>query len=220
MKWPHLSRDDARDFAALRAGDTAAEDRLVRRHWALVHKVVARCVADRNIHEDAVGIGAIGLLKAVRAFDPDRGLRFATLAYRCVTNEVRRYAIGSALVIAIPPSSGSKRGNARWKAGRDRIGEIRPVNAWIEGPTPSPDQIAEENEEREQQAAFLLDASTGMDRDERTMMALLGRGKVRFSRSGKLLGADSRHAKAAYQRAIERARATATKVAWEGEQWP
>ena len=39
--------------------------------------------------EDAFQIGAIGLMKAVRSFDPAKGILFSTYALPCITNELR-----------------------------------------------------------------------------------------------------------------------------------
>lgn len=39
--------------------------------------------------EDAFQIGAIGLMKAARSYDPDRKILFATYAVPCITNELR-----------------------------------------------------------------------------------------------------------------------------------
>ena len=41
--------------------------------------------------EDLVSIGAIGLIKAVNTFDPDKKIKLATYASRCIENEILMY---------------------------------------------------------------------------------------------------------------------------------
>ena len=38
--------------------------------------------------EDLISIGAIGLIKAVNSFDPDKNIKLATYASRCIENEI------------------------------------------------------------------------------------------------------------------------------------
>ncbi|HBV73836.1 MAG TPA: sporulation sigma factor SigE, partial [Ruminococcaceae bacterium] len=38
--------------------------------------------------EDLVSIGTIGLMKAVRTFDPNKNIKLATYASRCIENEI------------------------------------------------------------------------------------------------------------------------------------
>lgn len=44
------------------------------------------CTAD-----DLVSIGTVGLIKAVRSFDPDKNIKLATYASRCIENEILMY---------------------------------------------------------------------------------------------------------------------------------
>ena len=41
--------------------------------------------------EDLISIGTIGLIKAVNTFKPDKGIRLATYASRCIENEILMY---------------------------------------------------------------------------------------------------------------------------------
>lgn len=38
--------------------------------------------------EDLISIGTIGLIKAVNTFKPDKGIRLATYASRCIENAI------------------------------------------------------------------------------------------------------------------------------------
>ena len=61
------------------AGDLEARNLLVE------HKKYYTQSADQ---EDLISIGTIGLIKAVNTFRPDRGIKLATYASRCIENEI------------------------------------------------------------------------------------------------------------------------------------
>ncbi len=76
-------------FEALRAGDTAARDRLIRHNLRLVAHVAKKYYAAPGAQDDMISIGTIGLIKAVDTFDPDRRIRFSSYASQCIENEMR-----------------------------------------------------------------------------------------------------------------------------------
>ena len=50
---------------------------------------IARRFENTGINiEDLISIGTIGLIKAVMTFNPDKGVRLATYAARCIENEL------------------------------------------------------------------------------------------------------------------------------------
>ena len=76
---------------AVRTGDADAESALVENNAGLVLSVAAR-FADRGYdREELVSVGRIGLLKAIRTFDPARGCRFSTYAVPLIFGEIRRF---------------------------------------------------------------------------------------------------------------------------------
>ena len=86
---PLSAREEAEAFAALRAGDTAAREKLIRHNLRLVAHIVKKYYALPGDQEDLVSIGTIGLMKAVDTFDTTRKARFSTYASRCIENEIR-----------------------------------------------------------------------------------------------------------------------------------
>ncbi len=78
-------------FAALRAGDTAARDKLIRHNLRLVAHVAKKYYAAPGGQDDMISIGTIGLIKAVDTFDPARRVRFASYASQCIENELRMH---------------------------------------------------------------------------------------------------------------------------------
>ena len=86
---PLSAREEQAAFAALRAGDTAAREKLIRHNLRLVAHIVKKYYALPGDQDDLVSIGTIGLMKAVDTFDPTRRARFSTYASRCIENEIR-----------------------------------------------------------------------------------------------------------------------------------
>ncbi|MEG2711146.1 MAG: sigma-70 family RNA polymerase sigma factor, partial [Clostridia bacterium] len=84
-----LSRED--ELQAMRqmgAGDAQARDMLIEHNLRLV-VYIARKFDNTGIGiEDLISIGAIGLIKAVGSFNPDKNIKLATYASRCIENEI------------------------------------------------------------------------------------------------------------------------------------
>ena len=86
---PLSAQEEAEVFAALRAGDPAAREKLIRHNLRLVAHIVKKYYALPGDQDDLISIGTIGLMKAVDTFDSDRRARFSTYASRCIENEIR-----------------------------------------------------------------------------------------------------------------------------------
>ena len=68
--------------------DPTARATLIERNLRLV-VYIARKFENTGIGiEDLISIGTIGLIKAVNSFDPDKNIKLATYASRCIENEI------------------------------------------------------------------------------------------------------------------------------------
>jgi RNA polymerase sporulation-specific sigma factor len=75
----------------LETGDTLVRDILIERNLRLV-VYIARKFENTGVGiEDLVSIGTIGLIKAVNTFDPQKKIKLATYASRCIENEILMY---------------------------------------------------------------------------------------------------------------------------------
>ena len=73
------------------AGDMEARNILIEHNLRLV-VYIAKKFENTGINiEDLISIGTIGLIKAVNTFCPDRNIKLATYASRCIENEVLMY---------------------------------------------------------------------------------------------------------------------------------
>src|SRR3954464_11285977 len=89
---PPLNKDEEELLLKkLPKGDEAARTILIERNLRLV-VYIARKFENTGINiEDLISIGTIGLIKAVNTFDPDKKIKLATYASRCIENEILMY---------------------------------------------------------------------------------------------------------------------------------
>lgn len=86
---PPLSREvEAEMLARLDEGDFEVRQILIEHNLRLV-AYIARRFDNTGINiEDLISIGTIGLIKAVETFCPDKKIKLATYASRCIENEI------------------------------------------------------------------------------------------------------------------------------------
>ncbi len=86
---PPLSRaEEAEVFARLSAGDPDARNTLIVHNLRLVVYISKKFESTGIGMEDLVSIGSIGLIKAVNTFCPEKKIKLATYASRCIENEI------------------------------------------------------------------------------------------------------------------------------------
>jgi len=88
---PLPREEEARMIQRLSQGDGAARDCLIEHNLRLV-AYIARRFENTGVNiEDLISIGTIGLIKAVETYQPDRNIKLATYASRCIENEILMY---------------------------------------------------------------------------------------------------------------------------------
>lgn len=68
-----------------------ATEKLLEANMGLVHSIAMRFKGRGTEYEDLVQIGIIGMLKAIRTFELDRGTAFSTYAVPLIMGEIRRH---------------------------------------------------------------------------------------------------------------------------------
>ncbi len=89
-----LSRDEESELLARYSrtpGDGEVTALLVEHNLRLVVYIARRFESTGVGIEDLVSIGTMGLIKAVNSFRPDKGIKLATYASRCIENEILMY---------------------------------------------------------------------------------------------------------------------------------
>jgi len=88
---PLEEAEEARCLKDLRAGSEEARNILVEHNLRLVAHVVRKYESSGEDMEDLISIGTIGLIKAIKTYNEERGVKLATYSARCIENEVLMY---------------------------------------------------------------------------------------------------------------------------------
>lgn len=86
---PPLTKEEENEcFQKISNGDEHARNELIIHNLRLVVYIAKKFENSGVAVEDLVSIGTIGLIKAVKTFCPDRKIKLATYASRCIENEI------------------------------------------------------------------------------------------------------------------------------------
>ena len=105
---PTRERGRERDVTALfelyrSEGDEGAKEQLVERFLPLARHLARRYLSGPE-REDVEQVAALGLLKAIERFDPNRGLAFTSFAVPTILGEVKRYFRDLGWSVRVPRS--------------------------------------------------------------------------------------------------------------------
>ena len=89
---PPLSKEEEKmAFELLSKGDKKGRELLIIHNLRLVVYIAKKFESTGIGLEDLVSIGTIGLIKAVKTFCPEKHIKLATYASRCIENEILMY---------------------------------------------------------------------------------------------------------------------------------
>ena len=84
-----LSKEEEQKYLlAWQGGDISARNKLVEHNLRLVAHIVKKYYTRTGDTDDLISIGTIGLIKGINTYKPDKGIRLATYASRCIENEI------------------------------------------------------------------------------------------------------------------------------------
>ena len=84
-----LSKEEEKNYLEQMAkGDIDARNILIERNLRLVAHVAKKYSTAKVDQDDLISIGTIGLMKAVNSYRPEKGVKLATYAARCIENEI------------------------------------------------------------------------------------------------------------------------------------
>ena len=93
---PPLSpAEEAECFRRMKMGDMKAREKLIEHNLRLVAHIIKKYYTSESEQDDLISIGTVGLIKGVSTYRPDKGVRLATYASRCIENEVLMHFRGS-----------------------------------------------------------------------------------------------------------------------------
>jgi RNA polymerase sigma-32 factor len=110
-KFPVLTQEEETSFARRwrQQGDREAAYRLVTSHLRLVAKIAMRYRGYGLPIADIVSEGNIGLMQAVKRFDPERGIRLSTYAMWWIKATIQEYVLRSWSLVRISANSAQKK---------------------------------------------------------------------------------------------------------------
>ncbi|MGN1202123.1 MAG: RNA polymerase sporulation sigma factor SigK, partial [Eubacterium sp.] len=86
---PPLSKEREQEIMEeLKQGNEKNRELLIIHNLRLVVYIAKKFESKNTSTEDLVSIGTIGLMKAVKTFNPDKNIKLATYASRCIENEI------------------------------------------------------------------------------------------------------------------------------------
>ena len=88
---PLTEQEEKEVFASLISGDKSAKEKLIVHNLRLVVYIAKKFERSGVSTEDLTSIGAMGLIKAVNTFRPEKNIKLATYASRCIENEILMY---------------------------------------------------------------------------------------------------------------------------------
>ena len=147
-------------FARIVNGDESAREPLITHNLRLVVYIARKFESSGVGIEDLISIGTIGLVKAVNTFSPEKSIKLATYASRCIENEILMYL--------------RKSGSAKQEVSIDE-----PLNVDCDGNElllsdvlgSDPDSLSV-NVEEENERDLLLKAVNRLDSREKLIMSL------------------------------------------------
>lgn len=89
---PPLTKEEEYEMMQkIMSGDNSAREKLIVHNLRLVVYIAKKFETPNANPEDLISIGTIGLIKAVKTFSPERNIKLATYASRCIENEILMY---------------------------------------------------------------------------------------------------------------------------------
>ena len=88
---PLSAKEETAALERFKNGDASARSLLIERNLRLVSHIVKKYYSKTNDTDDLISIGTIGLIKAIDSFNPEKGIKLATYASRCIENEILMY---------------------------------------------------------------------------------------------------------------------------------
>lgn len=85
-----------------KANDNEAQTNLVLNYERLIHSIARKYSNGKHYHEDLVQVGMLGLLGAIRRYDPDFGRSFEAFAVPTIIGEIKRFMRDKTWAIHVP----------------------------------------------------------------------------------------------------------------------
>lgn len=85
---PLSAEDEQAYLSRCVQGDLEARNILVERNMRLVAHIIKKYYTQNVDQDDLISIGTIGLIKGISSYRPEKNVRLATYAARCIENAI------------------------------------------------------------------------------------------------------------------------------------
>ena len=137
QKFPILTAEEEHEYGVRfqKTGDKEAAKMLIQSHLRLVVKIARRFKNYGLPMFDIVAEGNVGLVQAVKKFDPDKGFRFSTYAMWWIRAYIQEYVLRSWSLVKIGTTAAQKK----------LFFNLRKIKQRIIGSNSGTDRLSEEN---------------------------------------------------------------------------
>lgn len=88
---PLKAEEEKEYLERMAQGDVEARNKLIEHNLRLVAHIMKKYYTQDGDQDDLISIGTIGLIKGISTFRPEKNVRLATYASRCIENEILMY---------------------------------------------------------------------------------------------------------------------------------
>lgn len=85
---PLSAKEEQECLQRCAAGDMEARNTLVEHNMRLVAHIIKKYYTQSVEQDDLISIGTIGLIKGISSYRPEKNVRLATYAARCIENAI------------------------------------------------------------------------------------------------------------------------------------
>jgi len=125
---PMLTAEEEYDLATRlqQNGDVNAAQRLILSHLRFVNRIAKGYSGYGLPVADLVQEGNIGLMKAVKRFDPDKGVRLVSFAVHWIRAEIHEYVIRNWRIVKIATTKAQRKLFFNLRSAKKRLGWLNP----------------------------------------------------------------------------------------------
>jgi RNA polymerase sigma-32 factor len=108
-------------------GDLAAASEMVMSHLRLVVSIARNYAGYGLQHADLIQEGNIGLMKAVKRFDPDRGVRLVSFAVHWIKAEIHEYILKNWRIVKVATTKAQRKLFFNLRSMKPNFGTLSPA---------------------------------------------------------------------------------------------
>lgn len=86
---PLSKKEENELLTKMAEGDVQAKNKLIEHNLRLIVHIIKKYYSGYSDQDDLISIGTIGLIKGINSFRPEKGVKLATYASRCIENAIQ-----------------------------------------------------------------------------------------------------------------------------------